>query len=159
MAKKKFVYCDFRPQQIKAELLARGEQLTRLIIRQLSYIGEKCVKIARELTPEEGSYDDISGNLRSSISYTIIVDGKTIQSGKTQPTEGKKGNGAEGERQAKAMIRKLTAEYTDGIVLVVFAGMHYAVYVEDVRGRDVLASSKLECERLARKLLGKLFEK
>lgn len=155
MAKKKFVYCDFRPQQIKAELLARGEQLTRLIIRQLSYIGEKCVAMARE----QGDYDDITGNLRSSISYTIIVDGKTIQSGKTQPTEGKKGNGAEGEKQAKAMIRKLTAEYTDGIVLVVFAGMHYAVYVEDVRGRDVLASSKLECERLAKKLLGKLFEK
>lgn len=155
MAKKKFVYCDFKPQQIKAELLARGEQLTRLIIRQLSYIGEKCVAMARE----RGSYDDISGNLRSSISYAIIFNGSLIQSGKTQSTEGKKGNGKEGQRQAKEMLRKLTAEYTDGIVLVVFAGMHYAVYVEDVRGKDVLATSKLECERLAKKLLGKLFEK
>lgn len=155
MAKKKFVYCDFKPQQIKAELLARGEQLTRLIIRQLSYIGEKCVAMARE----QGDYDDITGNLRSSISYAIIFNGSLIQSGKTQPTEGKKGNGAEGEKQAKEIIRKLTAEYTDGIVLVVFAGMHYAVYVEDVREKDVLATSKLECERLSKKLLGKLFEK
>ena len=64
-------------RKLRAGLQAKMKDIVELLIKQLSYIGEECIRIARE----SGSYNDITGNLRSSIGYVILYDGKPVQYG------------------------------------------------------------------------------
>ena len=59
-------------RKLKAGLQAKMKDIVALLVKQLSFIGEECIRIARE----SGSYNDITGNLRSSIGYVVLVDGK-----------------------------------------------------------------------------------
>lgn len=136
-------------RKLKSELQAKMKEIADLIIKQLSYIGEECVRIARE----SGSYNDITGNLRSSIGYVILYDGKPVLYGAAQRYEGKNGNGEEGAAAAEALLNKLQAKFPWGIVLIVCAGMNYAAYVESIRHKDVLTSAELKAESLLKELL------
>ena len=64
----------FKPDMVRQRL----ENVLRVIekrqIERLQYLGELCVKQARE----NGSYTDQTGNLRSSIGYAIFQDGKAV---------------------------------------------------------------------------------
>jgi hypothetical protein len=51
-----------------------------------------------------------------------------------------------------ALINELKEKYNKGFVLIVVAGMDYAVYVEAL-GRNVLSSSKLLAESMSKRLL------
>lgn len=53
------------------------ERVEVLTVRALSYLGELCVIEARN-RPQEISWYDRSGNLRSSIGYAIIHNGKYL---------------------------------------------------------------------------------
>lgn len=107
---------------------------------------------AYDTAVREGRYNDVTGNLRSSLGYVIAQDGKIIKEGgfkqiqgrgenyekvlfttKTQKTvqfwaRGKAGDGSEGSRQGLEYARSLAMQ-TKGITLVVVAGMDYASYV------------------------------
>lgn len=122
------------------------------LINQLSYIGEECVRIARE----SGSYNDITGNLRSSIGYVILEDGEPVVQGQDKKYSGSEGDGSEGPAAAQSLLSKMQSEYPDGIVLIVCAGMHYAAYVENVHHKDVLTSAELTAESLMKQLLNGL---
>lgn len=130
----------------------RFEKFLQIIERQqiekLQYLGELCVKHAKLVPPDVGFMDQ-TGNLRSSIGYMIFKDGVAIHEGYSQTKEGSKGVKA-GQRLAK----KAGSRHPKGIVLVVTAGMDYAVYVES-KGHVVLASA----ESLARQELPKMIEK
>ena len=64
------------------------EKVRKVFINVLEYVGEQCVIEARE----NGNYKDQTGNLRSSISYAIVEDGKIIKHGlPAQYKQGKKG--------------------------------------------------------------------
>lgn len=79
-----------------------------------------------------GTYRDQTGNLRASVGYVVVADGRLVSSSFGQgPGE------AEGERAA---VERALA-YSSGIVLIVVADMHYAVKVES-QGMDVLSSSE-----------------
>lgn len=54
------------------------ERVEVLTVRALSYLGELCVIEARN-RPQEISWYDRSGNLRSSIGYAIIHNGKILE--------------------------------------------------------------------------------
>ena len=64
-------------RKLKAGLQAKMKDIVALLVKQLSFIGEECIRIARE----SGSYNDITGNLRSSIGYVVLVDGKPVVTG------------------------------------------------------------------------------
>lgn len=136
-------------RKLRAGLQAKMKDIADLIIKQLSYIGEECIRIARE----NGSYNDITGNLRSSIGYVILYDGKPVQYGASKRYSGEKGNGEQGAPAAEALLQKLQAKFPWGIVLVVCAGMNYAAYVEHVHHKDVLTSAELKAESLMKQLL------
>lgn len=107
------------------------------IIRTLQYIGEQCVIEARD-RPPEASWNDITGNLRSSIGYAICHNGQIIlQTGfkKVKPES------TEGELQGLDLIRKVADAHKE-YQLIVVAGMYYAVYVEHVHNKVVLSSAK-----------------
>lgn len=148
------------------------DETTDKVIKRLQQIGEKCVNIARA----NGDYEDITGNLRSSIGYIVLRDGVPVTQNIIEPTnvtpgrraverivKGKKrtvnikvgGDGSGGTKAASELLDKLKSKYSTGCVLIVVAGMEYAAYVENVHGKHVLVDSRLLAEELADRYFGK----
>lgn len=107
----------------------------------MTYIGELCVSEART----NGNYTDRTGNLRNSIGYAVLVDGKTIE----QFTQN-----AEGGQQSAKLIQQIKGKFKEGIVLLVVAGMNYASHVEALN-YNVITSAQL----LGRKLVPQVLKK
>lgn len=116
-------------------------------IERLQYLGELCVSHARSI-PKEIGFTDQTGNLRSSIGYVIFKNGISVHSNYETVLKGN-----EGVKAGKELSKKVGSKYSDGIVLVVTAGMNYALYVE-AKGRDVLTSA----ENMAQQELPKMLE-
>lgn len=143
------------------------------VLKRLCMIGERCVAIARN----NGDYNDVTGNLRSSIGYVVLYNGAEYRKSIIEPTNvapGERlvkrtrkdgtqhlvkqkigGDGSEGAKQATELLDKLKSKYPRGCVLIVCAGMEYAAYVENVHGKRVLVDAKLKAEQLADKWFGK----
>lgn len=84
------------------------------------------------------TYQDQTGNLRSSIGYVIYKDGMRVhESFEAHPHDD---NGEAGVKQAKDLCASLATDYAGRTVAIVVAGMDYAVYVES-RGLDVVTGS------------------
>lgn len=135
---------QFTPADIERMLQEKIAKYEDKIVRILRFVGEKCINEAREY----GSYQDRTGNLRSSIGYVVLKDGKSIEKGGFQLTK----SGGNGQKEGEAFINKVISQYSKGFVLVVVAGMTYASYVE-ARNYNVLTSAELLAEREVPKLL------
>lgn len=134
------------PERAIADALsAEAERLGRAVVRQLMVAGER----VRNEAVERGSYKDRTGNLRHSVGYVVLVDGRVA----SEAFDGGEG-GAEGRRLSLEVARR----FPRGAVLVVVAGMRYASYVA-ARGYDVLDSAELLAERIVPELLGELKKK
>lgn len=117
-------------------------------INVLKYVGLECIKEARE----SGKYTDQTGNLRSSVGYAILENGKVIN----QSTFDKvKSTAVEAQGKGEDLIKRLSSIYNTGLVLVVVAGMEYAAYVE-ARGYNVLNSAETLAKTLVPKMLKQL---
>lgn len=137
--------------KISADVDKEVRQMTEAIIETLQYIGEKAVTIARD----RGNYNNITGNLRSSIGYVVLHDGEPVRQGEPEVY----GDGEEGSKVAEELLTMIRSQYPTGIVLIVCAGMNYASYVEDIHGMDVLTSARLETEETANRMLKELLNK
>lgn len=137
------------------------EDCFREVFAKLVEMGEEAYATAFE----KGWYQNITGNLRSSLGYVIARDGKIIKEGgfkqvqgrgenyekvffttKARKTvqfwaRGKAGDGSEGSRQGLEYARSLAMK-SKGLMLVVVAGMDYASYVNDIHHRDVIDSAE-----------------
>ncbi len=133
------------------------------LINKLVYAGETAVKIA----VSSGKYQNITGNLRSSIGYVLAKDGKVIKEGGFKRVagfganmqrvkfttisgkdvnfiaRGKSGDGSEGSRKGLEYAREIISQHPKGFTLVVVAGMEYASFV-NAKGFDVLDSAELK---------------
>lgn len=110
-----------------------GERAEFVIMDLLQRTGEEFVKIARL----EGQYDDWTGNLRSSIGYVIVKDGKII--GKDFKLSEKEGTDKQtGKREGEQLAMDLVKTFSKGYVMIGVAGMKYAVFVEAMENKDVL---------------------
>lgn len=134
-------------QEIEAYIDEQVSRLRTVILRNLAYIGEQCLNKARSTD----SYKDQTGNLRSSIGYVIVEDGKVIQASNFAPSE-KGTDKAKGQATGKAYASELAARFPSGITLLVVAGMNYAAYVS-AKGYDVLDGAELLADQLTEKLL------
>lgn len=133
----------FSMSDIDRDIKRFRDKAQRKTVESLAYIGEEFVNRARLKTPDQGSYRDRTGNLRSSIGYLVAIDGE-IQ---IQKTEGDK---PEGLSAGDQLAEELAEEHNGGIVLIVYAGMNYAAAVES-RNYDVITGSapaKSELESL-----------
>lgn len=132
--------------------LRRGEERANmLIVRALSMLGEKCVIEAKD-RPQEKSWFDQSGNLRSSIGYVIVHNGNIIKyNGFIQVKQG-----TEGPLKGKKLAQEIAMRNTTGYALVVVAGMNYAEYVEAMENKNVLASAELFAKKELPKMMVKL---
>lgn len=121
------------------------------VVNILKYAGEKAVAYARQLN----TYQDRTGNLRSSIGYVIYKNGQLaersgfeqgyqkVQTGKVSLNGGQTG---------LALAQSVAQEANAPFVLVVVAGMNYAAAVER-RGYDVLEGASIEASNVAKRLV------
>lgn len=133
--------------EIRAKMEKATQKLHSEVVRTLARLGEECVIKAKD-RPQTESWFDQTGNLRNSIGYIILRGGQIVRKG---GFIGKSAGAKEGRKFAEQVARK----YPTGYVLVIVAGMKYAVHVEAMEGKDVLATPTL----YARKRLPELMEK
>lgn len=137
--------------EINAAIQAEIERADMLTIHALSLLGEMCVIEAKD-RPQESSWYDQSGNLRSSIGYVIVRDGKIVTySGFNQVKQG-----SDGVKKGKELANELAKKYTSGYALIVVAGMNYAELVEAMESKNVLASAELFARQEMPKMMAKL---
>ena len=107
-------------------------EIYREVFAFLAQLGQS----AYETAVQEGKYNNITGNLRSSLGYVISMDGKIVKEGgfkridgrgenyekvffttRSQKTvqfwaKGKSGDGSEGSRQGLSYARDLASKHT-----------------------------------------------
>ena len=135
------------PKVVESKILASAEARKKVLINTLCYVGEQCIKEARD----NGGYNDQTGNLRSSIGYVVLCDGQVVD--QKQVKKQKKGNEGISEG-AKFLLECAEKAQKKGIVLIVVAGMNYAEYVET--RYNVLSSAELKAGPLVQRLLKRL---
>lgn len=120
------------------------------IIYNFNYLGLQCVRRIRDRSGDESWYDQ-TGNLRSSVGYAIYSYGvKKIESAFESVSDGQKGS-----QKGREMVDELAGKYSDTYALVVVAAMEYAVFVEAMESKDVLASTEIYARNQVDKYLQK----
>lgn len=122
----------FTRAQVKNALDAYLDRIVFALIETLKYTGENFVTNARN----SGSYSDRTGNLRSSVGYMIMHNGKIIHKAFGQ-TGGTTEGASEGEQYAMKVAEAFKGKR---IVFIGVAGMEYAAAVES-KGFDVISGS------------------
>ncbi|MCT4142980.1 hypothetical protein HZP66_01910 [Elizabethkingia anophelis] len=125
----------FNMRSIDKILKGATDDLNNSIIRVLRYVGEKAVNEART----NGNYLDHTANLRNSIGYVIVIDGKVIDQNFTYSSRGAESKD-DGVKIGKNLALEIARQQKE-IALIVVAGMKYALYVEST-GRNVLTSAE-----------------
>lgn len=128
-----------KPRFKQADVRKRLDQfmgvIQNRIISRMQYLGEMCVTHAR-MIPADVGFMDQTGNLRSSIGYMVFHNGSSLMENYKQVA-----GGTEGIERGKALAREVAGKFPKGFLLVVTAGMDYAIHLES-KGRDVLASAE-----------------
>lgn len=147
----------FKPVHTNAGVHARfvefAQRIHKEMITKLQYIGEECVRQARE----NGSYTDHTGNLRNSIGYVLLYNGDIVSANFEERVQSKvidKANGM-GVLEGRKLAEKLAKDFTKGYALIVVAGMNYAYYVETLN-KDVLDGAERYAIRVVPKMIKSL---
>jgi hypothetical protein len=139
MSKKSGIRMVTPVKQITRYSVERIEENQLKFAKMLDNVGLQCVTEARK----NGSYNDRSGNLRNSIGYVVLVDGRVY-------------SGDQGSRpETQSLLAEVIPQFRTGIALIVAAGMEYAGYVE-ARGFNVITSSRLLAQKLVPQMLTQL---
>lgn len=128
-------------------LSEKAERFREACLNNLMYVGEQAVNEARQ----RGRYKDQTGNLRSSIGYCVLEDGKVIKESSFEVFK----QGAQGSQKGREFLHRLISENSSGLVLIVVAGMEYAAYVE-AKNLNVLDSAEQLAERMLPQLMKSL---
>lgn len=120
-------------------LLQRAESE---IIEALKVAGKSFVDKARRKTKSEGSFNNITWNLRASIAC-VIVQNHEIVFRYAPPIS----NAPEGNQVGIAYAEEIALLTDDGdIMLIAVAGMDYAKFVQS-KGYDVIGASSIAFEK------------
>jgi hypothetical protein len=143
-----------------------NEFINEIISRMVEF-GEEATATA----VSRGRYQNITGNLRSSIGYIVSYNGRVVREGGFKQVtgrgenmqkvdfttkrgksvvfwaKGRSGDGSEGSQTGMDFARAIAAEYPEGITLVVVAGMDYASIV-NAKGFDVLDSAEIQVRQM-----------
>lgn len=132
---------QFTQADIEADMKKFAEDAYRATLAELTNIGFEFVKAAREKTKDQGGFNDQTGNLRSSIGFIIMYNGKEAFA---DFRTGEKGTDrATGVAKAREYATEVAKEHPNGWALITVAGMEYASWVEGM-GYDVITGSTLD---------------
>lgn len=123
--------------QIQKMAMEAVNDVRNQAIRILQRAGESAVNEAKS-TEKQNDWHDDTANLRSSIGYIVCEDGKPIS---VSDFKQEKPTATEGPSTGKEFALRLAAE-TEGLALIVVAGMNYAKYVAG-KGYNVLSSAQI----------------
>jgi len=141
----------FNMPDIDALIERKKQAFHDAVVYRLNYLGFECYKIARE----KGRYENWTGNLRSSTGYGILHDGVIIVESGFEKVEAKEPSTEDGIKKGKDLIKDISSQYPVGYVLIVVAGMEYALSVES-KGYDVLTSAELYAKDEIKDILKKV---
>lgn len=119
------------------------------ILQKLQYSGEVFVNAART----NSTYLDDTGNLRSSIGYVILLDGKVVDVSFSKQKGS--GDGDLGKLQGMTFASEVAEQYPTGYVLIGVAGMQYAASVE-AHGYDVMTGAANEAIVILKSVLNEI---
>lgn len=150
------VRANFDWNGIDKYLEDRRKLLENLILRNLNYLGMKCVTYAKSLD----TYKDQTGNLRNSIGYVIVKNGQIVESLFQSDNQGQENKTSEksGEEEGIKFAKETAQNFREGYVLIVVAGMDYASYVEDVHHLDVLQPAETLAKSEIQKIVVSIVE-
>lgn len=140
MAKVNGINALFKSSQIANVLNQFQEKVDKKTLESLQYAGEQFVNDAKD----KGNYKDRTGNLRSSIGYIILNDGKIVDEAFELSDKGT--DRVSGLKQGKKFAKDVASNYSKGLVLIGVAGMEYAAYVENRHHLDVISGSAPDSE-------------
>lgn len=121
------------------------------ILALLKAAGENFVKYARGIH----TYEDRTGNLRSSIGYVIIQDGEIIFENFAESDKGTEK--VKGLAKGGQLAEAIALSYPKGLVLIGVAGMQYAAAVE-AKGFDVVTGACQSAEAWMKKAINETFK-
>ena len=159
------ITADFTKADIQKDIDAFERRVFRVVLNEREGVGLQFVTEAREKAPlvdwhrdagdivqatklaggtmsldGSGSFNDQTGNLRSSIGFIIMYNGEIVDENFALSPRGKERH--KGMSRAKAFAKQLGEEHPSGWALITVAGMEYASYVE-AKGYDVISGSTL----------------
>ena len=134
---------------LKKHIREQASKQMQDYVKMLNKVGLDTVKAIR--TSEVSYWIDQTGNLRSSIGYLIVKDGRII----SENFELVNGRGQEGLAKGRSFADELASQYPSGYALIIVAGMEYAAYVENIESRTVLAGGTILAKQLLQQLIDK----
>lgn len=148
------IKCSVSSSSLKRYFIKCHNIIAQEIKRALLRLGEESVAKIRDRGADE-SWNDQTGNLRSSIGYAIYNYGKV----EIESAFGVVKQGVEGAQVGREVIRELASLYADTYALVILAGMDYASDVEAIESKDVLASTELWAKKVVSTYIEKAKER
>ena len=140
----------FDQSDIRKMIEQKVVRLNKATLMGLQRIGEQFIADARGID----TYTDQTGNLRSSIGYIILKNGKPVFGSRFDQVK----DGGEGVKKGREFVESQIGKGDGGYVLIVVAGMDYAAAVES-KNYDVLTGSSTKAEAMLRKLITRLGKK
>lgn len=131
-----------------ARMSMAQEEIENAMTQAFAYAGEYAVAGIR--MGSMSKWNDQTGNLRSSVGYSVVKRGHVVIESEFDTVK----RGFDGSETGKRLIEQLAAEYSSyPYVLIIVAGMDYAVYVEAIDNKVVLAGGQLWVESNIAKIL------
>ena len=128
---------------VKQYMQSQIDQYEQKVIEALLYEGDGFQKRARR----SGNYLDKTANLRASIGFIILKNGREIYSHF-------EGGASKGVEEGKKVAEEVAQRNPKGFVLIGVAGMSYAAAVES-KGYDVITGSAPDSKQI-KDLLGSI---
>lgn len=141
------IRADFNMASIRKEIDRAVAEHKQEVIQAYRDAATVWMERAKEKTKAQGSFGNITFNLRSSIGFLLLDNGREVAIEFETV-----GNGDEGVKKGMDYARELAGGYADGIVLICVAGEEYAAAVES-KGFDVITGSSLYIEEDLAELL------
>ena len=147
------IECKTPTKELDEFLMKAARLVMEYMLNALAKLGEESIVKVRDRGPVE-SWIDHTGNLRSSVGYSVYDYGmKYMQSSFATVLGGTKGR-SEGMR----MVQELAQEYSNVFALVVVAAMDYADRVEALDNKDVLESTRIWAQGVVEERLNRAKE-
>lgn len=127
------------------------EEVEDRIFNLLAAAGEMFVKYARELH----TYEDHTGNLRSSIGYIICKNGESVMEDFQHSDRGT--DKITGNIKGRQLAETIASSFPFGYILIGVAGMQYAAAVE-AKGYDVVTGACSQAEIWLRRSVQSVFK-
>lgn len=124
------------------------QRMEEYILNELNYVGLEFVRNARI----KADFTDRTGNLRSSIGYIILKNGKIVSENFEDADQGT--DKATGKAKGLEFAFENNEAFI-GYALIVVAGMQYAVFVES-KGYDVITGSSLIADQELKEVFQRL---